>query len=94
MRGTRVGASDPETLEGSTTVGASDGGGKSEGELPAPEGVRTTAPPSCCVGKSSSRRGRPCSPMGTRKMAGESESLAKGGNRGPADPPVSRPREK
>src|SRR5215470_555544 len=90
-RGIRVGASDPETPEGSTTVGASDGGGRSDGELPLPEGVRTAAPVSCCVRESASRRGRPCSPMVTRKDEGNRNSRKRGNQgagRSPCQPPA------
>jgi len=56
-----VGASEADP---GTKVAASDGGGRSEGELPgALDGERTAAPPSC-VGEDPPRN-RPSSPMDT-----------------------------
>jgi hypothetical protein len=83
-----VAASGPEPSEVGSSVGASEGGGKSE--LPeALEGVRTAAPPSACAGASLSRRGLPCSPMGYLKMARDIKFSRRGGKPGPTDPPAA-----
>lgn len=90
-RGGNVGASDPKPS--GTSVGASDGGGKSDEELPgALDGERTAAPPSACFDESLSCRNRPCSPMGSY-VDEEDGSLAEG-ETWAGRPPFSRPREK
>ena len=97
VRGSRVGASEPEPEPG-TSVGASDGGGISDEELPVPlDGVRTAAPPSAGERASRSRRGLPCSVMGDPIVGnydrGKGNLSRREGRSKAAAPPGSRLRE-
>src|SRR5579864_5859945 len=90
-RGGNVGASDPKPS--GTSVGASDGGGRSDGELPgALDGERTAAPPSACLNGSLSRRNRPCSPMSSC-VAMRKTDFSQRGKPGLAVPPQPPARE-
>jgi hypothetical protein len=73
---TRVGASGPLSM--GTSLGDSDGGGRSEDELPeGREGVRTAAPLTARAGGCSSFRSRPRSPIDYPRTTGQFRSSQK-----------------